>query len=108
MSNVFQQMRIRRREKKKALQKRIKAHQGVFNLMLARRSQSKIDKDQKELAEKEKKKKRSKEEEKRMDKKETWSVQVSSIRNLLNNKRRTSDDRWNRFAGTEDGGGRGR
>jgi IS30 family transposase len=106
--NVFAQDRIRRRQKKRALQKRIKAHQGVFNLMLARRAQAKKDKDLKEIAEKEKKKKLSKEEKKRQDKKETWSVQVSSIRNLLNNKKRTSTDRWNRFAGTEDGGGRGR
>ncbi|MEK6747353.1 MAG: hypothetical protein AABY33_10035 [Pseudomonadota bacterium] len=108
MSNVFQQMRVKRREKKKALQKKNKAHQGVFNLMLLRRAQAKTDKDLKEIAEKERKKKRSKEEEKRQDKKETWSVQVSSIRNLLNNKKRVSHDRWNRFAGTEDGGGRGR
>lgn len=76
--------------------------------MLARRARANKDKELKEIAEKERKKKRSKEEEKRQDKKETWSVQVSSIRNLLNNKRRVSTDRWNRFAGTEDGGGRGR
>lgn len=37
-----------------------------------------------------------------------WSQQLSSIRNRLDNSRRTSDDRFNRFAGTSDGGGRGR
>jgi len=37
-----------------------------------------------------------------------WSQQLSSIRNRLDNSRRLSDDRFNRFAGTEDGGGRGR
>lgn len=106
--NIWVQERIKHRRKKKLIKLRIQAHQGVFNQMLARRRQTKKDKDLKELAEKEKKKKRSKEEEKRHDKKETWSVQVSSIRNLLNNKKRISHDRWNRFAGTEDGGGRGR
>ena len=37
-----------------------------------------------------------------------WSAQLTSIRNRLDNSRRLADDRWNRFAGTEDGGGRGR
>ncbi len=106
--NLWIHESIKRKQKKKALQKRIQTHQGVFNMMLARRGQAKKLKELQEIAEKDRKKKRSKEEEKRHDKKETWSVQVSSIRNLLNNKKRTSTDRWNRFAGTEDGGGRGR
>jgi uncharacterized membrane-anchored protein YhcB (DUF1043 family) len=37
-----------------------------------------------------------------------WSKQLTSIRNRLDNSRREADDRFNRFAGTEDGGGRGR
>jgi Zn-dependent metalloprotease len=37
-----------------------------------------------------------------------WSAQLTTIRNRLDNSRRTSNDRWNRFAGTSDGGGRGR
>ncbi len=37
-----------------------------------------------------------------------WSAQLVSIRNRLDNSRRVADDRWNRFAGTSDGGGRGR
>ena len=37
-----------------------------------------------------------------------WSAQLTSIRNRLDNSRRLADDRWNRFAGTEGGGGRGR
>jgi hypothetical protein len=37
-----------------------------------------------------------------------WSEQLSSIRNRLDNSKRLADDRFNRFAGTEDGGGRGR
>ncbi len=37
-----------------------------------------------------------------------WSKQLTSIRNRLDNSRRLADDRFNRFAGTGDGGGRGR
>ena len=37
-----------------------------------------------------------------------WSQQLTSIRNRLDNSKRVADDRFNRFAGTEDGGGRGR
>jgi hypothetical protein len=43
-----------------------------------------------------------------VDKKEVWSVKVSTIRDRLTGKKRTSEERWNRFAGTESGGGRGR
>lgn len=37
-----------------------------------------------------------------------WSSKLSTIRNRLDNSKRLSQDRWNRFAGTTDGGGRGR
>ena len=37
-----------------------------------------------------------------------WSAKLSTIRNRLDNSKRLSEDRWNRFAGTTDGGGRGR
>ena len=37
-----------------------------------------------------------------------WSAKLSTIRNRLDNSKRLTDDRWNRFAGTEGGGGRGR
>ncbi|MCB0156462.1 MAG: hypothetical protein KDF65_16815 [Anaerolineae bacterium] len=36
-----------------------------------------------------------------------WSEKVSKIRNRLTGNKRTSKERWNRFAGTEGGGGRG-
>ena len=37
-----------------------------------------------------------------------WGDKLTTIRNRLDNSRRVSEDRWNRFAGTSDGGGRGR
>ncbi len=36
------------------------------------------------------------------------SPKVMEIRNRLTNKREKAEERWNRFAGTADGGGRGR
>ncbi len=36
-----------------------------------------------------------------------WSAKVGEVRNRLTGKKRASQERWNRFAGTEDGGGRG-
>ncbi len=36
-----------------------------------------------------------------------WSARMQDIRNKLDGKKRMADDRWNRFAGTDGGGGRG-
>lgn len=36
-----------------------------------------------------------------------WSAKTQEIRNRLTDKKRMAGDRWNRFAGTEGGGGRG-
>lgn len=36
-----------------------------------------------------------------------WSARMQDIRNKIDGKKRMADDRWNRFAGTEGGGGRG-
>ncbi len=106
--NIFHHLHLTRKQKKKALMRKNEMHQGVYNLMRMRRGEANRIKDLKEVADKEKKKRRSREEEKREDKKEVWSVKVSTIRNRLTDKKRTTDDRWNRFAGTDDGGGRGR
>ncbi len=37
-----------------------------------------------------------------------WSAKLQEVRNRLNGKKRMANDRWNRFAGTAGGGGRGR
>ena len=36
-----------------------------------------------------------------------WTDKVSKVRNRLTGKKRDSKERWNRFAGTSDAGGRG-
>lgn len=38
---------------------------------------------------------------------QVWSEKVGSIRNRLTGQKRSSKERWNRFAGTSGGGGRG-
>jgi uncharacterized membrane protein YcjF (UPF0283 family) len=37
-----------------------------------------------------------------------WTARTREITNRLNGHKRNSNDLWNRFAGTESGGGRGR
>lgn len=37
-----------------------------------------------------------------------WSARLQEIRNKNTGRKRTARDRWNRFAGTEGGGGMGR
>ena len=36
-----------------------------------------------------------------------WSARMQEIRNKLDGRKRMADERWNRFAGTGGGGGRG-
>jgi hypothetical protein len=38
---------------------------------------------------------------------EVWSAKVGEIKNRLTGKKRAATERWNRFAGTGDSGGRG-
>jgi hypothetical protein len=38
----------------------------------------------------------------------TWSARMQQVRNKIDGSKRMADDRWNRFAGTESGGGMGR
>jgi hypothetical protein len=37
----------------------------------------------------------------------TWSARMQEVRSKLDGRKRQADERWNRFAGTEGGGGRG-
>lgn len=43
----------------------------------------------------------------KQDDKPVWSARLQEIRNRVDGKKRMADERWNRFAGTDDGGGRG-
>ncbi len=82
-------------------------HQGLFAFARNRIAGEKKKREEKEKEEKLRDRART-EKKKKDDKKEVWSEKVGTIRNRLNDKRRISEDRWNRFAGTEESGGRGR
>lgn len=92
---------LTKKEKKELQLKKNKFNQEFFNFVRQRKCE---EQRVKALA---KAKERPKEKEKDEDK-PVWSAKVTTIRNRLNDKRRTSEDRWNRFAGTSDAGGRGR
>jgi hypothetical protein len=77
--------------------------QEMFNLMRIRRQEDDRVKKQEETREKQKKKARELEKDEEDDIQDKMAV----IRNRLNDRKRTSRERWNRFAGTESGGGRG-
>ena len=75
-------------------------HEKLFHLMRLRRTEAARMKaldekrDKPKAADKKKKKKK-------------FTDKISKVRNRLTGKRRESKERWNRFAGTSGGGGRG-
>jgi hypothetical protein len=84
---------------KKALQfKKNRMLQEIFNLLRIRRAEEERVKQQEED-------KKPKSFEKGDD--HEWGDKVSVVRNRLTDKKRVSRERWNRFAGTASGGGRG-
>lgn len=52
-------------------------------------------------------KSREHERERKNEEEMVWSEKVGMVRNRLTGKKRASKERWNRFAGTSGGGGRG-
>lgn len=91
---------LTKREKKKALLKKNRFHQEIFNFLRLRRNEEERIKKQDDA-------RKPSAPEKKDDDKEIWSAKVASVRNRLDGSRRVSKERWNRFAGTESGGGRG-
>jgi hypothetical protein len=92
---------LTKEEKKKLQLKKNKFNQEFFNFVrLRRREEARVKGLEKAIS-------KPKSKEKDADK-QIWSAKVLTIRDRLTNKRRVSEDRWNRFAGTSDGGGRGR
>lgn len=96
-----------RKEKKKRIMERNKRHHLV-NLMAWQHEGAG---ERSDLAAPEYDIEKSREHAREKKKKEdelVWSEKVGFVRNRLTNKKRASEDRWNRFAGTSGGGGRGR
>ena len=89
---------LTKKEAKKARQKKNHFHTQLFNMLRLRRAEEERVKElDKQAAPKKEGQKPSGE----------WSDKTASIRNRLTGKKRESKERWNRFAGTSDGGGRG-
>ena len=86
-------------EKKKKIRERNKRNWMIFQ-------HAELHREQVDIGAPEIQAKRSEKKSQEDDK--LWSAKLVTIRNRLDNSRRTADERWNRFAGTSDGGGRGR
>ena len=100
----FQHHRPLTKKEKKELQlKKNKFNEDFFNFVRLRKREEVRVKGLNKPNEKSRAKAKEKD-----DDKQIWSAKVTTIRDRLTNKRRVSEDRWNRFAGTSDGGGRGR
>jgi hypothetical protein len=98
MPMYFNLYTLARQEKRRAQQKKNRKHQLMFEIMRMRRADAQRLKDNERSM-------RPKREEKGA--KTEWSDKVSKVRNRLTGKKRESKERWNRFAGTGDAGGRG-
>lgn len=98
MPMYFNLYTLGKQEKRRAQQKKNRHHQLMFETMRIRRADAQRLKDIEKSM-------RPKREEKGA--KPEWSDKVSKVRNRLTGKKRESKERWNRFAGTSDGGGRG-
>ena len=90
-----------KKTKKKLQLKKNRFAQEFFNFVRMRHLEAERVE---ELAESLEKPRREKEEERE---EEAWMATTNSIRNRLTDRKRLSNERWNRFAGTESGGGRG-
>ncbi|MEZ5691565.1 MAG: hypothetical protein R3D71_07865 [Rickettsiales bacterium] len=99
--------RMTKKEKERFLRRQNQINQNLFSFVRNRLADTRKAKEKKEGLELAKTKEKIRKK-KKDGKKEAWSEKVGTIRNRLNDKRRVSKDRWNRFAGTEDAGARGR
>lgn len=97
MAMYFNLYTLKKTLKKREQQKKNRYHQMLFQLARQRRAEAA----------------RQRENEKRMSPKrdqhapKEWSDKVSKVRNRLTGRKRDAKERWNRFAGTSDAGGRG-
>jgi len=94
MSHVIED----KKQRKKALNKKNRFQQEIFNFLRLRRIEEERVRELEEIGKPKPAEKHEGGE---------WSDKVATIRNRLTGQKRTSRERWNRFAGTNDGGGRG-
>jgi len=93
---------ISRKSKKKQQQKKNKYQQMIYEFVRFRREEVALQEDEKRKHES-----KARLEDAKSEDELVWSAKVGEVRNRLTSKKRASTERWNRFAGTEGGGGRG-
>lgn len=92
--------------KKKLIQKRNRRNQMIFQSARIHQSEHRRITEDEFAALNPERPEPTREEREEQDK--VWSEKVQKVRNRLTDKKRDARDRWNRYAGTEDGGGMGR
>lgn len=99
MVMYFNLYTLQKKLKKREQQKKNRYHQMIFHLARMRQAEARKRHEEglKSLSPKRDQKPNDKE----------WSDKVSKVRNRLTGRKRASKERWNRFAGTSDAGGRG-
>ena len=98
MSIYFNLYTLAKTAKRRELQQKNRKQQLMFEMMRMRRADAARNRENEALM-------RPKHSD---GKQQEWSDKVSKVRNRLTGKKRDAKDRWNRFAGTSDAGGRGR
>jgi hypothetical protein len=98
MSSFF----LSRKAKKKEQLKKNKYQQMLYEIVRFRREEVAL-----QVEEKQKHEAKTRLADAKNEDELVWSAKVGEVRNRLTGKKRASQDRWNRFAGTEGGGGRG-
>lgn len=94
---------LSRAAKKKIQRKKNRYQQMIYEMVRLRREEDARIQE----AEKERHAKKTLAAEAKSEDELVWSAKVGEVRNRLTDKKRASKERWNRFAGTESGGGRG-
>lgn len=97
-----------RKDKKARIRERNKRHHIVNLMAWEHEAQAESGMLEAPRVDPEKEREKSRERKRGEDEEEmVWSARVGKVRNRLTGKKRAAKERWNRFAGTSAGGGRG-
>ncbi|NCY26782.1 MAG: hypothetical protein EBX37_18710 [Alphaproteobacteria bacterium] len=97
MAIYFNLYTLKKTLKRREQQKKNRYHQMMFQLARMRRADEARKRHNEKLMAPKRQQQAPKE----------WSDKVSKVRNRLTGRKRDAKERWNRFAGTGDAGGRG-
>jgi hypothetical protein len=87
--------------KKKALLKKNKYHQMIYEFVRLRREEAgRVEEMERPVA-------KPRIEDRHDEQEQVWSAKMQQYRSKITDQKRTSQERWNRFSGTSDAGSRG-